>query len=67
MTEIRFKWLNKTTNFCLRVTMKKLKNGVSKYVVHVMKHVNFQIYRAHPDGVIWKKLTIDDKYINKRV
>ena len=32
-----------------------------------MKHVNFQLYRAHPDGVIWKKLTIDDKYINKRV
>ena len=28
---------------------------------------NFQLYRAHPDGVIWKNLTIDNKYINKRV
>ena len=27
----------------------------------------FQLYRAHPDGVIWKKLTTDDKYIKKRV
>ena len=32
-----------------------------------MKHVSFQLYRAHPEGVIWKKLTIDDKYINKQV
>ena len=30
-----------------------------------MKHVDFQLYRAYPDGVIWKKLTIDDKYKNK--
>ena len=44
-----------------------IKNGISKNIVHVMKHVNFQLYRAHPDGVIWKKMTIDDKYINKRV
>ena len=22
---------------------------------------------AHPDGVIWKNLTFDDKYVNKRV
>ena len=32
-----------------------------------MKHVNFQLYRAHLNGIIWGKLTIDDKYINKRV
>ena len=32
-----------------------------------MKHVNVKFYKAHPDGVIWKKLTIDDKYINKLV
>ena len=32
-----------------------------------MKHVNFQLYRTHPDGVIWKKLTIDNQYINKWV
>ena len=31
-----------------------------------MKHVNFQLYMAHPDRNIWKKLTISDKYINKR-
>ena len=40
----------------------QLKNGVSKSIVHVIKHVNFHLYRAHPDGVIWKKPTIDDKY-----
>ena len=44
-----------------------LKNGIPKSIVHVMKHVNFQVYRAHPDKFIWKKLTIYDKYINKRV
>ena len=43
------------------------KNGVSKSIVHVIKHVNFQLYRTHPDEIIWNKLTIDDKYINKRV
>ena len=30
----------------------------------MIKHVNFQLYRVHPDGVIWKELTIDD---NKRI
>ena len=39
-----------------------LRNGVSKSIVHVIKHANFQLYRAHPDGVIWKKPTIDGKY-----
>ena len=28
--------------------------------------INFQLYRAHPDDVIWKQLRNDDKYINKR-
>ena len=32
-----------------------------------MKHVNLQLYRANPDGVIWEMLTNDDKYINKQV
>ena len=32
-----------------------------------MEYVYFQFYRAHPDGVIWKKLTIDDKCINNGV
>ena len=30
-------------------------------------HIYFKLYTAHPDGVIGKKLTIDDKYINKPV
>ena len=42
-----------------------LKNGVSKSIVRVINYVNFQLYRVNPDGVIWK-LTIDDKFINKR-
>ena len=29
-----------------------LKNGVSKSIVCVIKHANFQLYRVHPDGVI---------------
>ena len=32
-----------------------LKNGVSESIINVIKHVNIQLYRAHPDGVIWKK------------
>ena len=30
-------------------------NRAPKSIVHVMKHVNFQLYRTHPDEVIWKK------------
>ena len=33
----------------------------------MIKHVNFHLYKAHPDEVIWKKLTIGEKHINKRV
>ena len=29
--------------------------------------VNFQLYRAHPDDVIWKQLRDNDKYTNKQV
>ena len=28
-------------------------NGVSKSIVHVIKQANFQLYRVHPDGVIY--------------
>ena len=45
---------------------KKKKNGVPKSKVHVIKHGNFQLYREHTDGVIWKKPTIDGNHINKR-
>ena len=30
------------------------KNGVSKGIVHVIKHANFQLHMVHPDGVIQK-------------
>ena len=44
------------------------KIGVSKSVVCVIKHANFQLYRVHPDGKpCLENLTIDDKFINKRV
>ena len=46
-------------------TLTYLKNQVPKSIIYVMKHVNFLLYRAQPDKVIWKKLTIDNKYINK--
>ena len=31
-----------------------LENGLSKGIVHVIKHANFQLHRVHPDGVIVK-------------
>ena len=33
---------------------KYLKNVVSNSIVHVIKNVNFQVYRVHPDGFIEK-------------
>ena len=33
-----------------------LKNGVSKYIPHLIKRANFQLYRAYRVGVIWKNL-----------
>ena len=33
----------------------------------MIKHANFQHYRVHPDRVIIRNLTIDGKFINKRV
>ena len=53
--------------FILKAHRQISKNRAPKSIVHVMKHVNFQLYRTHPDEVIWKKLTIGNKYINKRV
>ena len=44
-----------------------LKNGVSNSIVHEIKHVDFQLYRAHPERVIWNKLTADDEHINKGI
>ena len=31
----------------------------------MIKHTNFQLHRVHPEG--FENLTIDDKFINKRV
>ena len=42
-------------------------NDAPERIIDVMKHINFQLYRANPDGVIWKKLVIGNKYINKQV
>ena len=33
----------------------------------MIKYAKFQLYRAYPVGVIWKKPTTDGKYVNKRV
>ena len=33
----------------------------------MMKHTNIQLFKPYPDGVILKKLTIEDRYIKKRV
>ena len=51
----------------LRRCDRYLKNGESNNIAHVIKHANFQLYRAYPARVIWKKLTTDGKYVNKRV
>ena len=40
--------------FTLKTHHRYLKNGVSKIVVHAIKHVNFQLYMVHLEGVIWK-------------
>ena len=34
---------------------------------HAMKIANFQLYKAYYAGGTWKKLTTDDKYLNKWV
>ena len=34
------------------------KNGASKSIAHVIKHVNFHLYRSRSDGFISKKLTL---------
>ena len=41
--------------FILKAHRQIFKNRAPKSIVHVMKHVNFQLYRTHPDEVIWKK------------
>ena len=39
-----------------------LKSEVYKNFVHMIKHDNFQFYRAYPATVILEKSTIDDTY-----
>ena len=48
----------------LKVHQHISKNSVSESIVHVTKHINFQLYKVHPDKV---NLTIDSRFINKRV
>ena len=67
----KFKKISSTSFYCIippwRYIARYLKSGVWKSIVLVIQHVNFQLSRAHPDRVIWNKLTTDDKYINKKV
>ena len=37
---------------------------MSKSIVDVIKHANFQFYRAHPVGVL-EKQAIDNKHMHK--
>ena len=41
---------------CVNCSLKAhcYRNGVSKSIVHVIKHANFQLHRVHPDEVISK-------------
>ena len=43
-----------------------LKNGLLRSIAHVIKHANFQLYRVHMTE-LFTNLTIDTKFINKRV
>ena len=38
-----------------------------KSIVHVIKHANFQFYKAYLAGVVLQKRAIGDRYINKQV
>ena len=72
-------WVDMTSTFQVRILISSKEVGYRFWVwmnlekklqATIIKHVNYrscQLYGAHPDGVIWKKLTIDEKYINKRV
>ena len=39
-----------------------LENGVSKSIVHVIKHANFQLHRVHPDGVTSKTWQLTNEF-----
>ena len=61
-----FKRINTSWNLKPHQKISK-KNCVPKSILHVIKHVYFQLYTAHCDGVIWTKSTINNKYIHKQV
>ena len=48
------KFLHACALACLKSHRQISKNGVSKSIAHVIKHTNFQFYKAHSDKVIWK-------------
>ena len=58
------KWIRHVVEIQSR-SNRYLRKGASVSIVHLVKHANFQLYRAFPDGFIWKKLIFDGKYINK--
>ena len=56
-------FFSKWANF-LKAHWQISKKGVSKSIVHVIKHANFQLYRVQS---YLESLRIGDKFINKRV
>ena len=53
--------------FIMNMNDRYLNNSISKSIIHVIKQVNFPLYRAQANAIIWKKLTRDDKSTNKRL
>ena len=51
---IRTDNLRKVTQYFKDTARDIYTNGVSKSIVHVIKHANFQFYRAYLEWVIWK-------------
>ena len=41
--------------FIMNMNDRYLKNSVSKSIIHVIKQVNFPLYRAQANAIIWKK------------
>ena len=37
-----------------KIIVMVFQNGVSKTIVHVINHANYQLHRAYSYGVIWK-------------
>ena len=51
-TSTKWNWINSNNLMTLSVHRQVSENGVSKSIVHVIKHANFQHHGVNPDGVI---------------